>query len=169
MAAYGSTSKLLPGDKIEIKLFNNLYSQTSFFDNSFKRQSGIFRSSWYTGTFSFLHGTSKKVNLGFDLIYRAVSVTEKNEPAFHVLSFSREPDSRNGITYVGPKIRYNPLKRVMNLTAQTAFLFPIGSDREGVLSDQPFLDHNEVTLFTQLFYENGVGCNQAYFGTGLIH
>ncbi len=139
--------------KTEFILFNNLYTQTSFFNGDKEKVELDQRSSYYSGIFQFFYGVSSSFNIGFDIYLKSVRVDEESSSPFRTLLFEERQDSRTAITPMGPKIKFTPFKKLHNLSVQSTLLFPVGKDLEGGSNGKPFLDHQKYTWWTQVFFD----------------
>jgi len=88
--------------------------------------------------------------MGFDLRYRRVSFSSLSASSFDVFRFSKATQSRQLITYVGPKIRYAPIERWKNFSIQSAWWIPVAKDLEGY-AGKPWIDYPGSTWWTQMF------------------
>ena len=145
-----------PKGTSETKLFNNLYSQ------SFGDEENGSRSNFFTSSLSFVYGVTNRLNVGFDLRYRAVSNEGLPSSPLNVFGGGDPISTRSGITTIGPKIRWAPLDALPNFSVQSAFWFPIGEDLEGN-NEEPFIDWNGATWWTQLFNDISIGNNFSLF------
>ncbi len=151
-------SSTIPKGSVELKLFNNLYTQRS--NTDFDTGS---RSNFFTSTFSALYGVNKRFNAGLELKYRRVS--NGNLPSSPLTVFGENESvtsSRNGITGIGPKIRWAPTSALPNFSVQSTFQFPVGDGLEGI-NDKPFIDWNGAIWYTQLFNDFSIGNNFSLF------
>lgn len=147
---------------VEYKLFNALYT-TRKFDGFSELNS---RSSYFNAYSQLLIGIKKDFAVGFDLVYhsRIENAFHRNSP-FNTLNFSEESNhninldtrdslqhadgflletrSVHGISQLGPKVRFKPIKKLKNLAVQQTLFIPLNKD----------LEPNWVS-FTQLFYEH---------------
>lgn len=135
-------SAAIPKGTYEIKLFNNLYSQTTGND---------YRSTFYTSTLNALYGYSNRLNIGLNGRYRLVSNHNAPSHAFQVFNPSNAESKRSGLTALGPQIRYAPSSRLPNFTIQTSITFPIGKELEGESGQAPFIDWSGVVVTNQFF------------------
>ncbi|MEM1319119.1 MAG: DUF547 domain-containing protein [Bacteroidota bacterium] len=151
-------SAAIPKGTTETKLFNNLYTERtrSSSDGDFTR-----RANFLTSWLSFLYGVSNTFNAGFDLRYRRVSVTDGNTSPLNVLTNNAD-SRRHGVTSIGPKIRWAPVKEWSNFSVQSAIWFPIGDDLQGNES-QPFIDWDGAAWVTQVFNDFPIGSNFTLF------
>ena len=142
---------------IEVKWFNNLYTQRTGNEGNLTD-----RSTFLTSSLSFLYGLNSRLNVGFNLRYRHVRNDNLPSSALGVLSLGDGPDRRQGITAVGPQIRYAPFEGLPNFSIQSAFLFATGSDLAGS-NDQPYIDWNGSSWNTQFFNDFSLGNSFSLF------
>ncbi|MEM6377326.1 MAG: DUF547 domain-containing protein [Bacteroidota bacterium] len=129
----------------ETKIFNNLYTQRTGDGENLTQ-----RSTFFTSFVSFLYGVNNRFNAGFDLRYRRVANEALPNSAFGVFGSGDAGSFRQGVTTIGPKIRWAPFEKLPNFSIESAFWFPIGEDLEGN-GDLPFIDWNGATWWTQFF------------------
>ena len=154
-AARYVVSSTIPKGTTETKIFNNLYTQRT-------RNNGedfTDRSTFFTTITSFLYGVSHRVNVGFDARYRAVHNGASDDSPLNALGNA----SRTGITTFGPKVRIAPVPQWTNFSIQSAFWFPIGDDLAGRSGEQPFIDWDGATWWTQVFNDFPIGTNFSFF------
>ncbi|KPM32703.1 Hypothetical protein I595_1130 [Croceitalea dokdonensis DOKDO 023] len=134
-------SKLMAKGQWDIKLFNNLYTQT---ESTFANEDGI-RQNFFTSTLEVFTGVSdtKRVNLGAIVEYRA------NGRDF-VANGITERRTTSGITSFAPAIKVVPFKNVGNLSILSAFSIPLINSE---LDNGVFLDQNGFTWQNRLFYD----------------
>ena len=143
---------------VEIKLFNNLYSQNL---PDFTAE-GDRRENYFTSSLSAIYGISSRFNLGFDLRYRRVSIHNGTGSPFSVFNFDDAELSRALVTYIGPKIRYAPIPKWNNFSIQSALWIPINNNLTG--TDQlPWVDWDAPTWWTQLFNDFTIGTDFSLF------
>lgn len=140
-----SPSALLAAGESELKIFNNLYTQTAYYDDDGNRVDQGARSTWYTGTAQLRVGWKPRLNPGIEMTVRAV----KDE--------TRYPDywGRSGLTAVTPWVQVAPWTGARWLTVQTGVRFPLGSELEGDARD-PFLDWAHPAAFGRLLIDRTV-------------
>ncbi len=156
-AARYVTSAAIPKGTTETKLFNNLYTQRTG-----SKEALTSRSNFFTSSLSFLYGFTNRFNAGFDLRYRRVSNANLPSSPFGVLTNREAVSRRDGFTQVGPKIRWAPTAALPNFSVQSSFTFPLGSNLEGT-NDQPYIDWDGATWFTQLFNDFTLNDNFSVF------
>jgi len=139
------TSAAIPKGGIEIKMFNNLYSQ--ILDPP---SNSDFRTTYFTTSLSFLYGKSNRFNIGFTSRYRRVYSSGLNTSPFDVFRSPGELEGSNGFTAIGPLIRWAPIKKWSNFSIQSSLTFPLASNLSGGI-DTPFLDWAGPVFLTQFF------------------
>lgn len=169
LQAYTPSTLLKPG-QIEVKVFNNLYTQTAFYNSDGDRQDQNGRSTFFTGIGNFLYGINSNFNVGFDLYFRSVRNDASSSSAFSVFNFGSGTNSRYAFSQIGPKLKISPFSGLRNLSFQTTFLVPLTSNLDGRDgSGQPFLDVNGTQWWTQVFYDQPFKDNfLVYFEGGLL-
>lgn len=141
----------------EFKHFNNLYSQTEGFDkegNTIKYNS---RGSYFSSINQVLFGVNSRFNVGLDFWIKSVRIDETGSSPFSTLSFQNSPKTRTALSSIGPKIKFQPFKKLSHLSIQTTFLIPIANDQEGASNGKPFLSQDSYISITQLFYDQAIG------------
>ncbi|MEM8486228.1 MAG: DUF547 domain-containing protein [Bacteroidota bacterium] len=151
LQALTPSTLLVPG-QVDVKVFNNLYTQTAFFDDGGSRVDTD-RWTFFTSIISFQVGITERLNLGLDLYPKAVRVGDPGSSPLSVLQFSTNNNANAALAALAPKIKFNPLKNVPNLAAQVALYLPLTSDLEGSQSGRPFLDYDDTQLWAQAFYD----------------
>ena len=131
-------SSVIPQGSHEIKLFNNLYTQTAI--NS--------RNSFYTGLINYLYGIGPRFNIGFDARIRSVSLGPESESIFDVFGGSLQ--NRSGLTAFGPKIRWALIPKWDNFSIQSALTFGLGDNLTGQQGNI-FIDWDGPSWNTQVF------------------
>jgi len=145
-------SVLLKKGQKEWKLFNNLYTQSKYFDGSeLTNLNG--RSNFFSGIFQATFGISKKLNVGATFMMRSTSNRGPESSPLDVFRFQNNADARTAITNVGLIAKYAPI-RVEGLSLQTILFFPTGKMLEGNSSGpKPYIDFDAIQLFQQAFYD----------------
>lgn len=129
----------------ETKLFSNLYTQRTGDGENLTQ-----RSTFFTTFVSFLYGVNNRFNAGFDLRYRRVANEALPSSSFGVFGRGEASAFRQGVTTIGPKIRWAPFEQLPNFSVQSTFWLPIGEDLEGN-DELPFIDWDGATWWTQFF------------------
>jgi len=176
-------SKLIGKGQVDIKWFNNLYTQTksTFSDGDEPRQ------SFFTSTFEFYTGVgqSKRVNLGFITRLRSnvISTEDDERGALEVFKFSGDNQSRSGLTAFAPSIKFVPFASVSNFSIQSSFFIPLidNETENGVFLEQKgsvwqnrlFYDYtfpgNKWQLFTELTTELNFGDEDESFANNSLN
>ena len=164
-------SKLLEKGKIDIKFFNNLYTQTERTDNGTK--SNIKRENFFTSSLELFTGVSKskKINLGLIIVYN--SNTINGESATSVFNFKNElGTSRSAISSFAPSIKFAPFKSISNFSIQSSFYIPLHkletnanvflAPKSYILQNRFYYDYTFSSRKFQLFTELGT---RFFFGT----
>ena len=138
---------------MDIKIFNNLYTQTAFFNDSGKRTDGGRRDTYFTSIISINIGYKPTLNFGLDLYPKAVRVGSSDSSPFDVLQFTTDNQSRTALAAIAPKVKFTPFKKVPGLAFQSSLYIPVSSDLEGAQSGRPFLDFDDPQIWTQAFYD----------------
>jgi len=138
-------SILLEKGQYEIKAFNNLYTQTAYYNQNSEKIDDVRRSTYFTSIIHGLYGISPKVNLGVLAFFRSVRVDKVSSLPFSVLRFENSTDTRTTISQIGPIVRISPFRKNVNLSIQSTILFPLANDMEGVNNNKPFLDFDKYT------------------------
>lgn len=146
-------SKLLSTGQMELKIFNNLYTQTAGFDQNGEITDYGSRSTYFTGIMYFLYGFSSSLNIGIDLYFKSVRLDSKNSSPFSLFQFSGGPANRTTLATIAPKIKFSPLPQLKNLSLQSLIVIPVASDLHGKNNNKPFLEYDDVQWWTQFFYD----------------
>jgi len=149
-------SVLLEKGEIELKNFNNIYTQTQGFDKNSKRFDYFSRATYFTSINQIMYGTGANIVIGAEVWVKSVRIDTENSSPFGVLSFGNDSESRTAITNAGVKIKFNPIKKWENLSVQSSFLFSTATDPESLDRDQPFLDSERHLSITQLLYDKNL-------------
>jgi hypothetical protein len=147
-------SVLINKGKMEFKMFNNLYTQTQFFDEEGTKKDGGNRSTFFNSIINFNYGLSSRFTIGGELWFKSTKV---GSSPFGVLSFTNDENSRSAISGVGMKVKFNPIKKWGKLSVQSTLLVNVLSDPESENLDQPFLDNNRHQWITKVYYDYQFG------------
>ncbi len=150
-AARYIVSSTIPKGTFEIKLFNNLYSQRTGSEGNLTD-----RSTFLTSTQSVLFGLTDRLNVGLFSRYRRVANEALPVSPLHVFSGGDSGSFRQGLTGLGPQIRFAPVPKWQNFSIQSAFLFAIGDDLSGSAT-QPFIEWDGPIWITQIFNDFPIG------------
>lgn len=150
-------SSTIPQGSIEMKLFNNLYSQRTGDGETL-----LSRSTFMTSSLSFLYGASNRLNVGFATRYRWVKNDLLPSSPLGVFSSDGAISNRSGLTAFGPQIRYAPFTSLKNFSIQSSFVFPIGKDLAGS-NTETYIDWGGATWNTQFFNDFALNDNFSLF------
>ena len=157
------TSSTIQKGTTESRVFNNIFTQrTGQTDGQFDS-----RSTFLTTTYTFLYGVSDRFNLGINARYRSTRNDGPESSRFAVIFQGGDPiSSRTGLTFIGPQIRWAPVKEWSNFSIQSSFVFALGSDQTGFddfNDDDPFIDWDGPIWNTQFFNDFTIGQNFSLF------
>lgn len=157
-------SALLKKGQIEMQIFNNLYSQVAFRDSEGVKKATPGRESWNTMQYTLNYGISKsgRFNLGLDLNLKSTSRANIESRAIEIFSFKQDAQNRTTISTIGPKIKWNPFKKIPKFSIQSTLLIPVSDSLENK-KNRPWLDHYKYTWWTQLFYDQPIGSKYQLF------
>ncbi|MBU2975405.1 hypothetical protein [Zobellia sp. B3R18] len=140
-------SKLIGKGQIDLKWFNNLYTQTksTFSDGKEPRQT-FFTSTLeaYTGV-----GENKRWNVGAIFEFRSNVIGDRG--ALDVFKFDGEDNTaRSGLTSIAPSVKFVPFRSISNFSIQSSFFIPLvdNETENGV-----FLDQNGYIWQNRFFYD----------------
>ncbi|MUH34894.1 hypothetical protein D9O36_03495 [Zobellia amurskyensis] len=173
-------SKLIGKGQIDIKWFNNLYTQTesTFSDGKEPRQT-FFTSTLeaYTGV-----GENKRWNVGAIFEFRSNVVGDRD--ALDVFKFDGEGSTaRSGLTSIAPSVKFVPFRSISNFSIQSSFFIPLvdNETENGVFLDQKgyiwqnrfFYDYtfpgNKWQLFSELNSELSFGDKEESFANNSLN
>ena len=152
-AARYVVSSTIPKGSVEVKVFNNLYSQEAAGE----------RSSFFTTWASAIYGLTGRINVGLDARYRRVRYDRAGMAGRFAVLGSGGTFQRNVLATIGPKVRIAPLSQLPNFSIQSAFWIPVADDLTGGESDDRFVDFDGPTWFTQVFNDFPIGDNFSIF------
>lgn len=158
-------SVLLAKGEYELKVFNNLYTQTAYFDENLDKIDQNGRSTYNTILTSFLYGITEDINLGFDVWIKSVRNDIQSSSPLEVFGFNNSLTSRNAISGIGPKIKISPFSSGFfeKLSIQSTFLIPTETNLTGS-STQPYLDSDSYLFLNQFFYDEKFSEDFSFFG-----
>jgi hypothetical protein len=142
-------SSTIPKGSTETKIFNNLYTQR--IGEGMDAQ----RSNFFTTFVTSLYGVSNTFNAGLELRYRRVSNEMGSSSPFEIFNDVTRNGSRHELATIGPKVRWAPVPKWGNFSIQSGLWFPLRNDLEG--PDQPYVDWNGPTWWTQFFNDFTIG------------
>jgi hypothetical protein len=150
-------SSTIPKGSVELKIFNNLYSQKTGPEDNLSD-----RSSFFTTILSAMYGLSNRFNIGINTRFRKVRNNALPSSPFSIFGSGENGSSRSGLTAFGPQIRYAPVPNWTNFSIQSSFVFPIGVDLAGS-ETLPYIDWTGATWNTQFFNDFSIGTKFSLF------
>lgn len=152
-------SKLIGKGQVDLKWFNNLYTQTkSTFSEGTEDRQTFFTSTVeiYTGV-----GNNNRWNVGAILEFRSNVIGDRS--ATDVFKFDGESGTaRSGFTSIAPSVKFVPFKSVGNFSIQSSFFIPLVDQEteDGLINDMGqtvqnavFLDQNGFIWQNRFFYD----------------
>ena len=154
---------IIPKGTIELKIFNNLYSERTGIDGNLQT-----RTSFFTTSTDVLYGLNNRFNMGMSARFRRTQRSTLPISIFSVLNPSVTDQSRTGLTAIGPLIRWSPYPKWSRTTIQSSLLFPLGSSLEGT-SDLLYIDWDGLSWYTKLATDISIRTKYAlYTEIGLV-
>lgn len=145
-------SSLMREGQVEVKLFNNLYTQHAFFDSSSEKQEIGFRENYFTSANYFLVGVNSWLNVGAEVWVN--SVKRNTTPI----------QQRTEIAYLAPKFKVTPFNSLERFSITSTLLIPLANDMQGGGDpNEPFLAYDNTIWINQLFYDQQLGQNWQVF------
>ena len=146
-------SSIMQPGQVEIKLFNNLYTQKAYFDENSSRQEIGFRESYFTSSNYFLVGVNPWLNVGAEVWVN--SVKRNTDPV----------QKRTELAYIASKLKIAPFNSLERFSITSTFLIPTAGNLQGGGDpDEPFLAYDNFIWINQLFYDKQIGLKwQAFF------
>jgi hypothetical protein len=112
-------SKLLDKEQWDLKIFNNLYTETKATFNAVKADKA--RENYLTSTLEIFTGVSEnnRINVGVLLEYRSNNIGGRSTTS--VFNFENDGAARNGLSSFAPAIKLQPIGGIGNLEIQFTF------------------------------------------------
>jgi len=151
-------SMTVPKSTAEIKIFNNLYTQST---NRNEDDKLTLRTSYFTSWWSLVFGVNDRFNLGLDIRYRRTNNIALPSSPLEVFNFS-EGRNHAALSNFGPKIRWAPFQSKPRFSIQSAIWFPLSKNLQGT-ENLPFLDWDSAIWWTQFFNDISIGSNYSLF------
>jgi hypothetical protein len=149
-------SVLMRKGQWELKLFNNLYTQTAGYDAEGRRSNFGSRSTYNTLLAQSLFGFRPRISFGVDAWVKSVHLGTEGSSPLDVFGIGSSSVSRTALSAIGPKVKLAPLRSAPRLAVQSALLIPIAPDQEGVSNGRPFLASDSYLWLTQVFYDHAI-------------
>lgn len=157
-AARYVVSAAIPAGTSELKIFNNLYSQRTGSNNEL-----VDRSTFFTTSVSAIYGFTNRFNAGVEIRYRRVLNNQLPSSPLDVFQGGQSESSfRQGITAIGPRVRFAPIPKWQNFSIQSTLSFPIGDDLSGN-GEKPYIDWSGISFLTQFFNDKALGNHFSLF------
>ncbi len=139
-------SSIMKRGQVEIKLFNNLYTQQAFYNNSSEKKETGFRENYFTSANYFLIGVNSWLNIGGEVWVS--SVKRNTDPI----------QKRVEVAYVAPKIKIAPFNSLERFSITSTLLIATSTDMQGGGNpNEPFLAFDNNIWINQLFYDQNLG------------
>jgi len=139
-------SSIMQKGQVEIKLFNNLYTQTAFYNGYSEKQEIGFRENYFTSANYFLIGVNSWLNVGGEIWIN--SVNRNTNPI----------QKRTEVGYIAPKIKIAPFNSLERFSITSTLLITAAKDMQGGGDpNQPFLAFDNTIWVNQLFYDQNLG------------
>lgn len=145
------TSATIPKGGVEVKVFNNLYTQ----------KAGDSRSTFFTSNVGGLYGLFHGFNIGFDSKLRRVINNTADDSPFSVFG-DLTVGGRAGLTGIGPRVRFSPTRKLPKFSVQSTYYFATGDNLEGI-NEKPYIDWNGDVWWTQFFNDFSINDKMAFF------
>ncbi|MEM7038623.1 MAG: hypothetical protein AAF570_16680 [Bacteroidota bacterium] len=158
-------SSMLSWGQFDVKFFQQIYSQTAFFDPDGNSVDHGARYTYYSGIGNVVLGVNQRWNFGVDFWVQSVLFDPDSGSPFKVLGFPNAgPNARTALTAVGPKVKFQPISSLNNFTIQSSFLIPVASDPEARMNGEQFLATENFLWWTQVFYTHNFNTKLQLFG-----
>lgn len=144
---------MLKKKSVEVKLFNALYTDNSSFNNEGVIVKNNNRQTYFTAFVQTLYGIGNRVSIGVDAQIKSVRVDEASSSPFKVLRFENTGNSRTALSYIGPKVKLSPFKKLEFFSIQSTLFIPVAGDLQGAETNRPWLTHNGFQWWNQFFYD----------------
>jgi hypothetical protein len=141
-------SKLLDKGQVDIKFFNNLYTEIKGTFNGVKASKA--RENYFTSTLEVFTGISdnNRVNFGVLLEYRSNTIGGRSATA--VFDLGNDATARKGLSSFAPAIKFQPIEGIGNFSIQSAFHIPLIKNE---VENNVFLDQTAYTFQNRFFYD----------------
>ena len=135
-------SAIMQKGQLELKLFNNLYTQRAFYNSESQKQD-IGHQEWYFTSVNYaLWGVNQWLNVGAEVWINHVNIA--TSPA----------QKRTAIGYVAPKLKIAPFKSIERFSITSTLLIPTAPDMQGGgQPSDPFLAFDNIIWINQVFYD----------------
>lgn len=164
-------SRLLPKGSWEVKLFNNLYTETRGANENGDVNDRP-RATFLTNILEGFVGVSPnaRVNAGLIVQFRSslISSAGTERPALDALRYANNEEfARSGVSYIAPSVRFTPFKSLPRLSFQSSLMLPVFeeesingvffAERSTIFANKVYYDHSfangDWQLFTELSFD----------------
>lgn len=150
-------SVLLKKGQLEVKVFNNLYTDKASFNANRELINGSQRQTYFTSFIQTLYGLTPFLNVGIDAQIKSVRKDVSTSSLLALFKFERSNQSRTALSYIGPKIKISPTKKLKNLSVQSSFFIPVAKDQQGAEDGSGlWLSHDGFQWWTQMYYDQKI-------------
>jgi len=128
MVNAGASAILVKRGEVELYSFNSLLSSSQFNDKQGNNSNLPGKYLLFNSLFQVNYGVSasRRFNVGLDISYRAYRYSpDKDDPLFSV--FESGPTTVRSLAYGGPRIRWQPFRKLNNFTYQSHLWIPIAN------------------------------------------
>ncbi len=149
-------SALFTKGEFEVNVFNSIYSQRSIRNKDGELIDLGETQNFFTSMIMFTTGVSEKTrfNIGLDVFVSKARYTPGEVSALDVFSGSDDASfNKTVVSYVAPRIKWVPFKKVPRLSIQSALWIPVNDQ----LESERFIAHDRYTWFTQVFFDKNLG------------
>jgi hypothetical protein len=149
-------SSTIPKGTIEVRVFNNMYTQRVTENESRNR------ATFFTTTLTALYGLTNRINIGPTVKYRRVSNSVLPSDATEVFKSKDNDGSRAGVTGLGVQVRLAPVPAWRNFSIQSTFNFAVGVELDGD-NGEPYIDWDGPIWNSQFFNDLSIGNSFSLF------
>jgi len=153
-------SKLIGKGQVDLKWFNNLYTQN---ESTFS-QGKEARQTFFTSTLEAYTGVGENNRWNVGAIFEFRSNVIGGRDALDVFKFDGQAGTaRSGLTSIAPSIKFVPFKSVSNFSIQSSLFIPLVDQEteDGIIDvntqqttrDAVFLDQNGFIWQNRFFYD----------------
>ena len=143
-------SKLIGKGQVDLKWFNNLYTETKTEQNGAKLD--IARQNFFTSTLEVYTGVGQNKRWNVGAIFRLRSNTFNGRGVFEVFKFDGEQGTaRSGLTAIAPSVKFVPIESIGNFSIQSSLFIPTAG--EELANIDLFLEQNGYMWQNRLFYD----------------
>ena len=153
-------SKLIGKGQVDLKWFNNLYTQN---ESTFS-QGKEARQTFFTSTLEAYTGVGENNRWNVGAIFEFRSNVIGGRDALDVFKFDGQAGTaRSGLTSIAPSVKFVPFKSVSNFSIQSSLFIPLVDQEteDGIIDvntqqttrDAVFLDQNGFIWQNRFFYD----------------